>query len=260
CFLPIVLVIAAMAGSSFIPLQKSVTGYPIKKIAARDTLPKTEFETGRLDDALNYLDEQVKGLSTEWTDATREKVQQQIDAAMAQVDLAKVKLQAMEAVKKLDWNKINQDIKTATARINTAAMEKNIAAAMRRSIQPVDQEKIKSQVDAAMRNVNLDAIKIQIEDARKKMQDQDFHFKQLAPRINNELLKTRRHLQRLKDASLQMQREGLIDKGLDNKIQYIDGKLFINGMQQSDKVSERYKHYFMEEAIPAPEEITTVVV
>lgn len=141
---PVVIAIIAIACSSFVLLQQPVRYRQPEQPANRDTIPKTEFETGRLDDALKYLDEQMNNFNTGWTEATRENVRRQVDAAMAQLDLAKVKLQAIEAVKKVDWDKINRDIKTATARINTAAMEKKIADAMRRSVPPVDQEKIKT--------------------------------------------------------------------------------------------------------------------
>ncbi|ANH80563.1 hypothetical protein A8C56_05780 [Niabella ginsenosidivorans] len=230
----------------------------------KDTIPPvTEFETGRLDEALKYLDERMKDFNNEWANKTGRHIQQQVTDAIAKIDFSKAQLAAMEAIKKTDWDKINRDIENATAGISKAEIDRKIAKAMA-LVKPVDKEKIRSQVEEAIRNVNLQVLKIQMDEARKKLQkqqlDMDQHLKSILPGINDQLLKTKEQLQRLKDASLQMQRDGLIDSNSGNKIQFIKGKLFINGVQQPDKVSDKYRHYFIDRKGCSREQSTIVAV
>lgn len=103
-----------------------------------------------------------------------------------------------------------------------------------------------------------------MDDLKKQLKDQqhsvDQHLKTVLPDINDQLENTKKQLQRLKDASLQMQRDGLIDNSSTNKIQFIKGKLFINGIQQSDKISEKFKHYFIDNRNSTAKKATIIAV
>ena len=249
---------------SFTVLQQRTRSVNTPVAQSGDTVPSiTAFETGRLDEALKYLDEKMKDFNDEWVNETGNRVRKQVDEAMAKMNFSNVQQQAMEAIRKTDWDKINRDIENASACISKAEIDRKVAKAMT-LVKPVDKEKIRNQVNEAMRAIHFDALKIQMDDLKKQLKDQqhsvDQHLKTVLPDINDQLENTKKQLQRLKDASLQMQRDGLIDNSSTNKIQFIKGKLFINGIQQSDKISEKFKHYFIDNRNSTAKKATIIAV
>lgn len=212
-----------------------------------DTLPAiTEFETGRLDAALHYVEEQIRTHDVPWN-ITRNHIQQEVHHVLSAVDLAKIQAEAKAAVKKINFEQLNKDIETAMAGIDKATLERDISRAMK-SVKNIDAAQLKNEINATLKNIRLDQLKGQLENARRdlKMQQQqlDIEMRQIAPGVNNELRETRRQLQRLKDAYQQMERDGLIEKSPANRIQFRDGELYINGERQSKEISEKYRHYF----------------
>lgn len=238
--------VAGAASLSFTPLRPGPACSPEFPFN-NDTLPAiTEFETGRLDAALDYVDEQIRSHNAQW-DVNKNHVQQQADAALSGIDLAKIQAEAKAAVKKINFEQLNKDIERAMAGVDRAKMERDLSHAME-SVKNIDAVQLKSEINATLKNIRLDQLKTQLEAAFKdlKMQQEQLNIelRQMKPGMNPELRETRRQLQQLKNAYQEMEREGLIEKRPDNRIQFRDGDLYINGDKQSQEISEKYRHYF----------------
>jgi len=238
---------ACFASLSFIPLQRPGCADPSFPFNA-DTLPAiTEFETGRLDEALNYLDEQIRNTTGEMHTIDKARMLQQIEAAARQIDLDKIQSEARAVIKKIYFEKLSRDIDRAVASIDKAQLDKDIACAMT-AIPKIDKEQLRNELRTALEGVQLDQLKGQLENAKKDLRLQQRNLgrelEQLRPGISPELRDTRRQLQQLKDAYQEMERDGLIEKGPNNRIQFRDGELYINGEKQTRGVSEKYRHYF----------------
>ncbi|MCD2421926.1 hypothetical protein LQ567_04075 [Niabella pedocola] len=238
--------VACAASLSFTPPGPASAFKPEYPFTS-DTLPAiTEFETGRLDAALNYVEEQIRTHDAQW-DIKRDHIQQEAHNVLSAVDLAKIQAEARAAVKKINFEQLNKDIETAMAGIDKATLERDISRAMK-SVKNIDAAQLKSEINTTLKNIRLDQLKGQLEATRRdlKMQQQqlEIEMRQMKPGMNNELQETRRQLQRLKDAYQEMERDGLIEKSPANRIQFRDGELYINGERQSKETSEKYRHYF----------------
>ncbi|MCF3108363.1 hypothetical protein LL912_06200 [Niabella sp. CC-SYL272] len=225
-----------------------------------DTIPAiTEFETGRLDAALNYVDEQIRTHGGQWNTKSKQ-VQQQVAHALSEIDLAKLQADAKAAVKKINFEQLNKDIETAMAGIDKAKMERDLSCAVA-SVKNIDAAQLRAEISAAIKDIRLDQIKKQLETARKDLwlqqRDLNHEMQQLAPGISNELRDTRKQLQRLKDAYQEMERDGLIERGPNNRIQFRENELYINGQKQSPETREKYRHYFNKQQT-APGKIVAV--
>lgn len=217
----------------------------------KDTLPAiTEFETGRLDDALDYVDEQIRNASGKVRNIDGDHIQQQIGEAMAGIDFDKIRSEVQAAIKKIDLEKLGKDLDKAMASIDKAKVDESIARALA-PVRGMDQEKIRTELNTALEGIRLDQLKEQLENTKRDLlfrkKDMDLEINRRVPGINNELRDTRRQLQRLKDAYQEMEQDGLMEKGPGNRIQYIDGELYINGTKQTEEVSKKYRHYFKKE-------------
>lgn len=238
---------ASLASLSFIPVPET----PCKPVAFpfnADTVPAiTEFETGRLDEALNYVDEQIRETAGEMRAMNKGRGTKQAGEAAGVIDFEKIQSEARAAIKKIDFEKINRDIDRAMASVSKAQLEKNIACALT-ALPKMDGEKLKNERCNALGEVRLDQLKGQLENVRRDLRLQQKNLSrqmdQLHPGISAELRDTRRQLQQLKDAYQEMERDGLMEKGPNNRIQFRDGALFINGEKQPWDVSEKYHHYF----------------
>ncbi len=245
------LLLACVAALSFTPLKpesKPDPGFPFNS----DTIPAiTEFETGRLDAALNYIDEQIRVQSGALRNINTD-IRRQVADALSKADLAKIQATTAAAIKKINFEQINKDIETAMAGIDKLKMERELSCAME-SVKNIDPEQLKQAINAALKDIRLNQLKGQLEAAGRdlKIQQQQLNaeMRQIKPGIPDELIKTRGQLQQLKDAYQEMERDGLIDKGPGNRIQFINGELYINGAKQSPETSEKYRHYFLKRKI-----------
>ncbi|WP_018626724.1 hypothetical protein [Niabella aurantiaca] len=239
-----------VASLSFIPLRPAPQADPSFPFWT-DTVPAiTEFETGRLDEALNYVDEQIRNAAGEARSIDADRIQRQIGKAMAGIDLDRIQSEVQAAIKKVDFEKLNKDLDKAMASIDKAKVDASIARALA-PVQKIDQEKVRNELRTALEGVHLDQLKEQLENAKRDLRfrkkDLDQEMNRLAPGVNDELRNTRKQLQKLKDAYQEMEQDGLIEKGPDNRIQYIEGDLYINGEKQTEEVSKKYRHYFSKE-------------
>ncbi|MBZ4191275.1 hypothetical protein [Niabella beijingensis] len=237
---------ACFAALSFAP-HSTVTSSPNFPFDT-DTLPAiTEFETGRLDQALNYVDQQIRNHGDAECTINTDRIQQQVSDALSKIDLVKIQSAARAAVKKIDFDQLNRDLEKAMAGIDRAKIDHDVSRAMA-AVKNIDAGKLKCEINMALKDVKLDQLKVQLEaacrDLRLQQRDLNLEMRQLGPGINNELRDTRRQLQRLKDAYQEMERDGLIERGPNNRIQFREGELYINGERQSQKTSEKYRHYF----------------
>lgn len=205
------------------------------------------------------------------TDEQVRVAQQQVDAAMAQVDAAMKQLGNLDigktvsdALKSVDFDNIKVQVDAALknvdlkAEINNAMANvdmKNIQVEIDKAMANVDMKKIQKNVHKAMKSIDWTDMKREIAVSMKEINSIDKDEIRNAMReakieIDNAKVKigdAKIRLKNMKRMTHEMKKDGLIDDTNHLNINWKNGKLFINGQQQPDNVSEKYRKYIDED-------------
>lgn len=182
-----------------------------------------------------------------------------IEAAMKKLDEQMEKLN--EQMKKIDFNKVEKEVNAAMQKIDFDKIEKQ----MNESLRKIDYEKIKRDIRENVEHVqNLEGAKVQMEGAKVQMKSAQAELaKQRANlAINGEvrvnvdkamrnaresMMKTREELKNLKDFTDELEKDGLINKSENYKIEVRSGELYINNKKQTKEVNNKYRKYYKKE-------------
>lgn len=157
-----------------------------------------------------------------------QKLQLEIQKAMKEVDLQKMKTELQANLEKVDMQQVKEQIEKAMKQIDAEKLKADLDA----SVSKIDMEKIKAEMDRA-KNVNLK----QVEENLKKMQPEIEKSMQSA---KESIEKAKKELQAYKGFIDDLDKDGLINKKDQYKIQYKNGELIINGKKQSPDVTRKY--------------------
>lgn len=192
-------------------------------IPSRKKLPKKDYKTGDLDDAMRELDRAMSDLDKNISVDMR-KVNEEVKAAL-------------EEVKKLDFDKIAADVNASLDNINWDDTHANVERALRQakeSLKKVDKDKIRASVDAAKNSIALsidgNLIKNSVELGLQ------------AAKMGIE--KAKNELKLLHNFLSDLEKDGLIKKGERYRISIKDHEMYINGKKQSKEVNQKYNKYF----------------
>ncbi len=173
-----------------------------------------------------------------------------IEAAMKKLDEQIEKLN--EQMKKMDFNKAQRELNDAIQRIDFDKIEKQ----MNESLKKIDFEKMKRDIRERVARVeNLDRVKAQMENAKVQLEKQRAHIalNRNEVRVNVEkamknaresMMNTREELRNMKDFTDQLQKDGLINKSKNYKIEVKSGELYINDKKQTKEVNDKYRKYY----------------
>lgn len=185
--------------------------------------PNKDYRIGDLDKAMQELDQAQLEM----------KNNIHIDMSNMEKEIS----QAMEQVKKIDFDKISQQVTASLKNINWDKTRAEVDKAMREAeiqMKKVDiskeMEKAKQNLKSANLNINMDEIKKTVE---KSMAE---------ARIGIE--KAKKEIGQLKEFTITLEKDGLIDSKKGYRIEIKKGELYINGTRQSKEVSDKYRKYF----------------
>jgi hypothetical protein len=188
-----------------------------------DTTPrKGDPKIKNIDDALAELDKAMLQLDAELKKPLPpvppmdvEKMKAEIDKALKDLDPEKMKAQMDKAAKELDEAKLKMELQSATAK--------------------VDMEKMRAELEK-VKTVELPKIEAQMKD--------------LQPRIEQEMKKAKESMEKAKKEMQEykgfidgLDKDGLIDKNANYKIELENAQLKINGQTQAADVYNKYKSF-----------------
>ena len=183
--------------------------------------------------------------------------------AIKAVDFTAIEKSVTDAMKSVNVENIQQQVKMAMQQVNMDSIQQQVRLAM----QNIDTDKMKAEIDKAMaelknsnwqaeldkgmkemkvalaevKNINSAEIKKELENARKEMENAKINMKDEMAKARVEVEKARVEMTQLKGLLQDMQKDGLIKKGEDVKLEWKSGRLYINGKEQSAEISEKYK-------------------
>ncbi len=229
-----------LASGLVITVTFSQTTAGSNKKTTSDTLPKKEKQIRDLDDALLELDKGEAEMQKAMKEFDRDKMDKEIRQAMKglDVDMAKMKKELAEAMKEIDAQKINAEVQKSMADV-----QKELAG--------IDAEKIKAQVQAALAGVDAEKMKADL----AKVKEMDFSKlkKELAnirPEIEKSLLAAKKDMAKAKEEMMSykglvdaLDKDGLLKKTGNYKVEYKDGELTVDGKKLSADETKKFNEF-----------------
>ena len=187
----------------------------------KEALDKSDFDAEKMK---QQIDEAVKQIETK-------KMQEQITKAMKEVDLEKMKVELQQNLEKVDMTQMKEQIESAMKQIDAAKIQADISS----SIAKIDMEKIKLELDK-VKEIDFKGIEENLKKMMPEIEKSMQNAKQSVEKAKKELLEHKAFIDGL-------DKDGLIDKDKNYTIEYKNGELTINGKKQSAEVVKKYNAY-----------------
>ena len=198
----------------------------------KDTVPgdnkEDEFNTKDLDKAMKELDKNMDKLNLQLKDLDV-NIDKQIEESLAKVDFDQIGKQVEESIKNINWNEIQMNVDNS---IKQAQEE----------IKKVDFEKINDEMKDLQEKFQSEEFKKQFDSEKLRKEIDDAMNK-----AKEGIQKAKEELQQMKDFTNELEKDGLIDKKKGYEIEWKNGNLYINGVQQSQQITNKYKKYYKED-------------
>ena len=160
-----------------------------------------------------------------------------IEASIKAVNTDSIRLQVEAAIKSIDIQKIQADINRSMADAQKAMTE------LQKSDWQKEFQKGMKEMQESMTEMKLQMpeIKKEMEAAKKEVATAKLDMKDDMAKAKMDIEKARVEIKELKSAVAEMKKDGLIKEGESVKLEWKDGRLYINGKEQSEAVSDKYR-------------------
>jgi len=210
------------------------------KSSNRDTVPKKDKKIRDLDEAMWELDKGEVELSKAMKEIDGEKIERELRTAMKamDVDMLKMKEDVAKAMKEIDFQKINVDMQKALTEA-----QKELSA--------IDGEKMKKEIEQSIAKVDFDKIKIEMEKVKEldlsKMKEE---LANIRPEIEKSLAEAKKDIEKAKQEITDykhlvnaLDKDGLLNKSQNYKVEYKNKALIVNGKKLSTDALKKYSEY-----------------
>jgi hypothetical protein len=236
----VILAFTAMAFQDSSKVNKTL------KQARLDTVPKNNIDI-QLD--MTGVDETVKKSLQEVEKSLKEidwnKISKQVQLGLKQIDLAKLQVEMDKSINAVDWSKMKQDIDRSVKAIDMSNL-KNDLEKMKIEIDQtakINSEQIRNSLEE-LKKINFDDMKKDMDKMKLELDLNKDHLKLNMENMKIDMSKLKTELAEIKEMTNEMEKDGLINKGESNTLEYKNKELYINGKKQSPEVSEKYRKYF----------------
>jgi len=193
----------------------------------------------QLDEAMKKLDVEMKELDQKLKSKDFSKINKDIEEAM-KIDFEKMGRQIEAEMKKVNFEKIAADAEHAVSKVDCEKMKAELHASMQK-LREVEMPKLKEQ----MAKMHEHMAKSQAEIARTGRAKIDVEKAMEGARES--MAKAKVEMQNLKEFTDELQKDGLIDKSKNYRVEVKNGELYLNGKKQPKEVSDKYRKYFKKE-------------
>lgn len=211
-----------------------------QKAISTDTVPTKQKKIRDLDEALSEIDRGEVEMQKALKEVDRERLEADIRKAMKDVniDMAKMKEEMAKAMKDVDMQKISLEVQKAMKDIDCEKLKQDVAA----SLSKVDMQKMKADLEKA---------KIEIEKTKEidlsKMKEE---LANLGPQVEKAMAeahvsieKARVEITAYKNLVNALDKDGLLDKSGQYKIEYKNNELTVNGKKLSAEATRKYSEF-----------------
>lgn len=219
------------------------------KNAFTDTIPDRKKKIRDIDDAIEEVDKAKVEVDRSFKDIDWPKINADIKLAMdnIKVNMDEIKANVAQSLKEIDVNKIQVQVQQALKEVDAAKIQADVAM----SLKDINVEKIKADVQASIDKVDWDQIKVDIDKAKNidmkkieaEMRDMKPEIEKSMKEAHESIEKAKKELKEYKEFINDLDKDGLINKKEDYKIEYSNGVLTINGKKQSEEVTNKYSNF-----------------
>lgn len=180
-----------------------------------------------------------------------EKAMKLVTEKLKEIDWSKLNLQISESLKEIDLDKIKASVEQSLKAVDMAAIEKDVQNALKE----VDMQQVNSEIKQAMQEAKRELEKVNWADIKKELADakveiekaklelKDLDLNKVMDEAKAGIEKAKAEIKEMKTMITEMEKDGLIDRKKGFKLEYKDGLLYIDGKQQSQAISDKYRKY-----------------
>ncbi len=199
-----------------------------------------------------------KGMTMKEFDALPGVVENSLSKAADQlkkIDWAKISASVNEALKNVDLEKIRMDVEASMKKVDMSKLMTDIAEGLKgldiEGLKP-DMEKAMKEAGQSLKEINWDEVKAELRRAKAELEKAKVDLKgidmdKIMQEARNGIEQAKTKLQQYKTMFTEMEKDGLIDTKKGFKLEYRKGRLFIDGREQTQEASNKYKKYIDED-------------
>lgn len=212
----------------------------------RDTVPEKgcdgSVKLKDLDNLNEELDKSLANISEGLKKIDLDKLMNDVGESLKNINLKDVSL----SLKKIDFDDVLADIKSSLQNIRWEDKEEEMEKALEEARE--EMEKAKQEI----KNIDTKNIDAELEKARKEIEKSKLEIKKIDfDKIMSEakigIDKAKEEIKQIKTMFEEMEKDGLIDRENGFSVEYKDKNLYIDGKKQSDRITDKYRHYFKED-------------
>lgn len=175
-----------------------------------------------------------------------------IDEAIAELDKAMQHLDGelkkpIPPVPPIDMQKMKADIDRALKDLDPAKME----AEMKKAMKDLDEAKLKSELQASMAKADFEKVRAELEKLKTvELPKIEAQMKDIQPRIEESMKEAKKSMEKAKKEMQEyksfiegLEKDGLINRNENYKIEHEDGQLKIKGVVQPAGVYNKYRAF-----------------
>lgn len=227
-----------------------------------DTIPDRNKKIRDIDDAIEQVEKSQQEVEhslkdRDWNKDIQKamnelqnnsaKMQAELDQAMKNFDAQKMQLEMQKAMKEVDLQKVKSELQANLEKVDMQQVKEEIAKAMKQ----IDAEKLQADLNASISKIDMEKMKAEME----KVKDVNFkqveeNLKNIQPQIEKSMQsakesieKAKKDLQAYKGFIDDLDKDGLINKKDQYKIQYKNDELIINGKTQPAETTKKYENF-----------------
>lgn len=209
-----------------------------------DTVPDKEgIKMRDLDKLQSELDRSMLQVNQELKKLDLSKVQPDVEAALKKIDLDKISKDVELALKQVDMSKLMADVSASLKDINAGIYKADVEKALAEAAKEIEEAKPElKEVDQEMIRKELNNAKKEIDKARLKIDGIDMDKVMAEARTGLDAAKA--ELKLTKEMLTEMEKDGLVNTKQGFTLEYKNKDLYIDGVKQAEKTTDKYRRYF----------------
>ncbi|ULQ56580.1 hypothetical protein KJS94_18160 [Flavihumibacter rivuli] len=188
------------------------------------------------------------------------ELEQQIQKAMEETEKAMASLQLDQKKMQEDLAKMQEEIQRAMEDLKKEGRSANWEKEMEKAVESariaaknaarINEDEIRKALSKAKEDMakNKANLSVHLESARKEISGNKLKIKESLQEAKKSLESAKKELEGYKTMIADMEKNGLIDTKKDYTIEYKSGNLSINGKEQPNTITEKYRKYFKHNA------------
>ena len=228
--------------TTVITRQKNVSGKPVYDFKNTDT-PKTN--NAEIQKAMAQVDSAMQEVSKQLAAVDFDKINKQVQQSLTNIDMSAIEKTVNAALKNIDFKTMQanitnslKDAQKELKNINLTEINAEVLHSlkdMQVELKNIDTKSIQAKIDAAMKElknekfIDGEAIKADVQNALQS--------------VKGQLAKAKAELNEVEAFTNELQADGLIDKNKSYNIESKNGKMYINGVEQNERINKKYKKF-----------------